>query len=50
MHIATSYSISEDKRRIKMHKILKSYGQWMQYNVFECELGGSQNPQIPFRD
>jgi len=25
-------------RRTQIHKILKSYGQWMQYSVFECEL------------
>ena len=36
MHILISYDISEDKRRTKIHKMLKSYGQWMQYSVFEC--------------
>ncbi|HEY9847964.1 MAG TPA: CRISPR-associated endonuclease Cas2 [Leptolyngbyaceae cyanobacterium] len=36
MHILISYDIPEDSRRTKIHKILKSYGQWMQYSVFEC--------------
>ncbi len=36
MHILISYDVPEDKRRTKIHKILKSYGQWMQYSVFEC--------------
>jgi CRISPR-associated protein Cas2 len=36
MYIVISYDIPEDKRRTKIHKILKSYGQWMQYSVFEC--------------
>ncbi|MDB9316016.1 CRISPR-associated endonuclease Cas2 [Spirulina sp. CS-785/01] len=38
MFVVISYDISEDKRRTKIHSILKSYGQWMQYSVFECEL------------
>ena len=36
MHVVVSYDIPEDNRRTKIHKILKSYGQWMQYSVFEC--------------
>ncbi|MBD2578447.1 CRISPR-associated endonuclease Cas2 [Oscillatoria sp. FACHB-1406] len=36
MFFFVSYDIREDKRRTKIHKILKSYGQWMQYSVFEC--------------
>ncbi len=36
MHVVISYDIAEDKRRTKIHKILKSYGQWMQFSVFEC--------------
>jgi CRISPR-associated protein Cas2 len=31
-----TYDIGEDKRRTKIHKMLKSYGQWMQFSVFEC--------------
>lgn len=38
MFVVVSYDISEDKRRTKIHKMLKSYGQWMQYSVFECDL------------
>ncbi|MGL5804165.1 MAG: CRISPR-associated endonuclease Cas2 [Xenococcaceae cyanobacterium] len=36
MFIVISYDIPDDKRRTKIHKMLKSYGQWMQYSVFEC--------------
>jgi len=36
MHVVITYDIPEDKRRTKIHKILKSYGQWMQFSVFEC--------------
>jgi CRISPR-associated protein Cas2 len=38
MFVVVSYDISEDKRRTKIHKILKSYGQWMQFSLFECDL------------
>ena len=38
MFIVISYDIPEDKRRTKVHSLLKSYGQWMQYSVFECEI------------
>jgi CRISPR-associated protein Cas2 len=38
MHFVISYDVPEDKRRTKIHKILKSYGQWMQFSLFECDL------------
>jgi CRISPR-associated protein Cas2 len=38
MQIVVSYDVPEDKRRTKIHKILKSYGQWMQFSLFECDL------------
>lgn len=31
MNLVVTYDVPEDKRRTKIHKILKSYGQWMQY-------------------
>jgi CRISPR-associated protein Cas2 len=37
MHVVITYDIGEDKRRTKIHKMLKSYGQWMQFSVFECK-------------
>ena len=38
MFIVVSYDIKEDKRRSRIFKNLKNFGQWMQYSVFECEL------------
>ena len=49
MHIVISYDISEDKRRTKIHSILKSYGQWMQYSVFECELTKTEYAKLRSR-
>jgi CRISPR-associated protein Cas2 len=36
MFVVISYDIAEDRRRTRIHKVLKSYGQWMQFSVFEC--------------
>lgn len=38
MFIIVSYDVSDDKRRTKIHKLLKSFGQPVQYSVFECDL------------
>lgn len=38
MFIVISYDIPDDKRRTKIHKVLKDFGQWVQYSVFECSL------------
>lgn len=36
--IIISYDIPETKRRTKIHKALKAYGEWVQYSIFECNL------------
>jgi CRISPR-associated protein Cas2 len=37
-----SYDIKSDTRRQKIHTILKDYGRWMQYSVFECRLSDKE--------
>ncbi len=49
MYMVISYDISEDKRRTKIHNILKSYGQWMQFSVFECDLTDTQYAKLRAR-
>ncbi|MBD1849154.1 CRISPR-associated endonuclease Cas2 [Cyanobacteria bacterium FACHB-502] len=49
MFVVISYDISDDKRRTKIHNILKSYGQWMQYSVFECDLNTIQYAKLRSR-
>lgn len=49
MYIVVSYDIPEDKRRTKIHKILKSYGQWVQFSVFECSLTDTQYAKLRMR-
>ena len=46
MHVVITYDISEDKRRTKIHKALKSYGQWMQFSVFECTLTAAEYARL----
>src|SRR5262245_54250626 len=42
MYMVVSYDIEDDKRRGGIHRILKGFGQWMQYSVFECDLTRAQ--------
>lgn len=49
MFCVVSYDIPEDKRRTKIHKILSSYGQWMQFSVFECDLTAAQYAKLRSR-
>lgn len=49
MYIVVCYDISDDKRRTKIHKVLKSYGQWMQFSVFECNLSEPQYAKLRSR-
>jgi len=38
MFIVVAYDISNDRRRTRLHKKLKSFGKPVQYSVFECIL------------
>ncbi len=49
MFFVVSYDISEDKRRTKIHELLKSYGQWMQYSLFECDLTKTEYAKLRSR-
>jgi CRISPR-associated protein Cas2 len=49
MFIVISYDIPEDNRRTQIHKVLKSYGQWMQYSVFECDLTQTEYAKLRSR-
>ncbi|MEM7769821.1 MAG: CRISPR-associated endonuclease Cas2 [Cyanobacteria bacterium P01_A01_bin.37] len=46
MHIVITYDISDNKRRTKIHQTLSSYGQWMQFSVFECNLTNTQYTKL----
>ncbi|WP_287129090.1 CRISPR-associated endonuclease Cas2 [Candidatus Cyanaurora vandensis] len=38
MFVIIAYDISNDRRRTRIHKTLKSYGTWTQFSLFECRL------------
>lgn len=38
MFLVVSYDISSDERRNKVARVLKNFGQRVQYSVFECQL------------
>lgn len=33
-----AYDIPNDKRRTQVHKILKGFGKWTEFSLFECFL------------
>lgn len=41
-----SYDISDDKRRDRIFKTLKDYGDHAQYSVFFCELSGRELAEL----
>jgi len=38
MFIVVSYDIVDDRRRARLHRVLKNFGTRVQYSVFECML------------
>lgn len=38
MCFIVAYDIPNDRRRNKVHKLLKGFGKWTQYSLFECFL------------
>lgn len=46
MRLAIAYDISDNRTRTRVFKILKSYGAWKQYSVFELEISDIQRLQM----
>lgn len=42
MYVVVSYDIADDKRRSRIHKTLKNFGERIQFSVFECNLTKEQ--------
>ncbi|NMB13573.1 MAG: CRISPR-associated endonuclease Cas2 [Firmicutes bacterium] len=49
MFFVVAYDIEDDKRRTKIHKLLKNYGQWMQFSLFECNLTQEEFIKLEYR-
>lgn len=42
MFIVITYDINDDKKRTRLHKTLRRYGEAVQYSVFECIIDEAQ--------
>ncbi|SEN14874.1 CRISPR-associated endonuclease Cas2 [Lihuaxuella thermophila] len=49
MKRVVSYDIVDDRRRNKVFKLLKDYGQWIQYSVFEVDCDEKDWLMLEFR-
>ncbi len=41
-----AYDIPDDKRRTQVHKLLKGFGTWTEYSLFECWLTKKEMLQL----
>ena len=46
MRYVVSYDISNDKIRGRIVKVCETYGQRVQYSIFECELNREQKEEM----
>lgn len=44
-----SYDIGNDRRRYKVFRLLKDYGQWVQYSVFEVDCDEKDWVKLEFQ-
>ncbi|RAL26160.1 CRISPR-associated endonuclease Cas2 [Thermoflavimicrobium daqui] len=49
MKRVVSYDIIDDKRRSRVFKLLKDYGKWVQYSVFELDCKEQEWVAIEFQ-
>lgn len=49
MFIVVAYDIADDRRRVRVHKLLKDFGRPVQYSTFECLLEPSQLARLRAR-
>ncbi len=42
MFVVVVYDISNDRRRTRLHNVLKNFGTPVQYSVFECIVEGKR--------
>lgn len=41
-----AYDVTDDKRRTRLHKMLKGYGEALQYSLFQCRLTPSERSKL----
>lgn len=40
--VVVVYDVSDDKKRYRIHKAMKGFGEWVQRSAFECHLKDNQ--------
>lgn len=43
------YDIADDRRRLKVSKLLENYGRRVQKSIFECRLDGNRQRELQNR-
>jgi CRISPR-associated protein Cas2 len=41
-----AYDISDDKRLRKVFKLMKGYGEWLQFSIFQCRLSPRRHAEL----
>lgn len=41
-----TYDIADAKRLRKIHKLLRGYGEWLQYSIFQCQLSPMDRAEL----
>lgn len=41
-----AYDISDDKRLRKVFKLMKGYGEWLQFSIFQCRLSARRHAEL----
>lgn len=49
MMYLVSYDIVDDKKRTRLHKMLKNYGVRNQFSVFECDLDDKKYVELSYK-
>lgn len=44
-----SYDVTDDRRRTRLHGMLKGFGRRVQFSVFECELSVAEVEELAAR-
>lgn len=41
-----AYDISDEKRLRKVFKLMKGYGEWLQFSIFQCRLSARRHAEL----
>lgn len=41
-----TYDIADAKRLRRVHKLMRGYGEWLQYSIFQCQLSARDYAEL----